>query len=253
MTTRSTMAAAVATLLLAAVRPGQAQRSLPDSARSSGPRAVRLVASGGLAVPTGGFATYHELGVQASGSLLVRLMGQKLRLRPEVAYTQFQVAEAKVRALVSSLTAQQLPAAAYRSTAIAELHRMSRPAGAGQGALPRVAAGDLKLPDLEKLGTSAVSSLLGAFANLELPLGPGGFQPYLIGGVGAVTFRTDVTTVGEALDGVQWALNAGVGLRFKLGPIGGGVEARFRGIPVDEAKTFFSKVTAVPVSFSLIF
>lgn len=57
----------------------------------------------------------------------------------------------------------------------------------------------------------------------------------------------------EAIDGVQWAYNAGAGLRFRLGPLGGGFEARFRQIPVDEAKTFFKNVVAVPVSFSLVF
>lgn len=64
---------------------------------------------------------------------------------------------------------------------------------------------------------------------------------------------TAATSSADALDGVQWALNAGAGLRFKLGPIGGGLEVRFREIPVDGAKTFFSNVTAIPVTFSLIF
>jgi hypothetical protein len=210
-----------------------------------GTRAVRLVLAGGMTVPTGGFATYHDLGVQASGSLLLRLFGQRLRLRPEVMYNRFEVAEDKVRSIVAQL--HQASARALDASAGA------RGAHARTQFATTARAVDPKLPDLDKLRDGAISSLLGTFANLELPLGPGGFQPYLIGGVGAVAFRTDVTTVDEALEGVQWAFNAGAGLRFKLGPIGGGLEARFRQIPVDGARTFFDQVTAIPVSFSLIF
>jgi hypothetical protein len=192
-----------------------------------------------MAIPTGGFSTYHELGAQASVSAIVRLVGQRVRLRPEVMYTKWNVVEQKVRALVAANTQRTGGGSMTR-------HAVS-------GALLSADGGDPKLPDLRKLGEGAVSSLLGAFASLEVPLGPRGFQPYLVGGVGAVSFRTDVTTVGEALDGVQWAANVGAGLRFRLGPIGAGVEARFRGIPIDEAKTFFNNVAAVPVSFSLVF
>ncbi len=55
------------------------------------------------------------------------------------------------------------------------------------------------------------------------------------------------------MSGVQWAFNAGAGLRFRLGPLGGGLEARLREIPVDQTKTFFKNVVSVPVSFSLVF
>jgi opacity protein-like surface antigen len=216
-----------------------------DSTTAPGPRPpssrpIRLVVSGGLSVPTGGFSSYHDLGTQASASLLVRLFGQKLRLRPELAYTRFDVIEQKVRALAANLEMQQRAAAAT-----------ARVSGAPVTA--RSTASVPKLPDLNKLRDGAISSLLGTFANVELPLGPRGFQPYLIGGIGAVTFRTDVTTVNEAIDGVQWAYNAGAGIRFNLGPLGGGLEARLRQIPVDGTKTFFQNVTTVPVSFSLVF
>lgn len=214
--------------------------SAVSAPRSSSPRAIRLVVAGGLSVPTGGFSDYHDLGTQASASLLVRLFGQKVRLRPEMAYTRFDVIEQKVRALAANLEMQQRTAA---TTA-----RVS-----GTAVSARSMAGVPKLPDLNKLRDGAISSLLGTFANVEFPLGPRGFQPYLIGGIGAVSFRTDVTTVNEAIDGVQWAYNAGAGIRFKLGALGGGLEARLRQIPVDGTKTFFQNVATVPVSFSLVF
>ncbi|MCC6929031.1 MAG: hypothetical protein IT359_08595 [Gemmatimonadaceae bacterium] len=233
----------VAVTTLASSLAAQAVSPPSPSAQPNGPRRVRLVLSGGASVPTGGFSTYHDLGVQASGSVIVAVLHQKLRLRPELAYMRFSVIEEKVRALAASLARQPV---AYASV---------QP-GAARGATRQLQAQALaapKLPDLNKLGDGAISSLLGTFANLELPLGPRGFQPYLIGGIGAVSFRTDVTTVGEALDGVEWAYNAGAGIRFKLGPLGGGLEARLRQIPVDGSKTFFKSVSAIPVSFSLVF
>ena len=228
-------------VMLASVGSGAAAQ---DSTRASAghpasSRPIRLVVSGGLSVPTGGFSDYHDLGTQASASLLIRLLGQKVRLRPEVMYTRFDVVQQKVRDLVDNLQVQPGMVAARMA---------GPPLSVGQA---RVAGP--KLPDLTKMRDGAISSILGTFANVELPLGPGGFQPYIIGGIGAVAFRTDVTTVNEAIDGVQWAYNAGVGLRFKLGTLGGGFEARLRQIPVDGAKTFFQNVSTVPVSFSLVF
>lgn len=230
---------AVLVMLATVGSEGAAQDSTRAGSPHSSSRPIRLVVSGGLSVPTGGFSDYHDLGTQASASLLIRLLGQKVRLRPEVMYTRFDVVQQKVRDLVDNLQVQPGMVAA-------------RMAG------PPLSAGNArvvgpKLPDLTKLRDGAISSILGTFANVELPLGPGGFQPYIIGGIGAVAFRTDVTTVNEAIDGVQWAYNAGVGLRFKLGPLGGGFEARLRQIPVDGAKTFFQNVSTVPVSFSLVF
>lgn len=240
---RSLVIAAVAAVTLAGTLEAQAASPATPSAQPGAPRRVRLVLSGGASLPTGGFSTYHDLGVQASGSVIVSLLRQKIRLRPELAYTRFSVIEDKVRALAASLARQ--PAAD------------AQVAPGGSRAAPRQLQAHAlvapKLPDLDKLGQGAISSLLGTFANLELPLGPRGFQPYVIGGIGAVSFRTDVTTVGEAIDGVQWAYNAGAGIRFKLGPLGGGLEARLRQIPVDGSKTFFRNVTTIPVSFSLVF
>jgi hypothetical protein len=226
----------VATSLATPLAAQDSSATRSDAPRRSRP--IRLVLSGGMAVPTGGFSTYHDLGVQASGSALIRIFRQKLRLRPEVAYARFSVVEQKVRAIVAANTAQvpgdHLTRARSQSATV-------------------VLQGGPKLPDLTKLRDGAISSALGTFANIELPLGPAGLQPYLIGGIGGVAFRSDVTTVGRALDGIQWAYNAGVGVRFRLGPLGGGLEARLRNIPVDESRTFFRSVTAVPVAFSLIF
>lgn len=239
---RAILGAGLSLTVLVATLPAQDSTNAPATHRASS-RPIRLILSGGLNVPTGGFSEYHDLGVQASGSALIRLFGQKFRLRPEVAYARFGVLQDKVRRLAQSAGI----------ASVAEQSRLSRAGAGGPANAAVLAAGVPKLPDLTKLRDGAISSLLGTFANVELPLGPGGFQPYLIGGIGAVAFRTDVTTVGEALSGVQWAFNAGAGLRFRLGPLGGGLEARLREIPVDQTKTFFKNVVSVPVSFSLVF
>lgn len=248
----TTFARVVVLLALATRVAGGQDSSVVTPARPGTPstfptrptqRPIRLVFSGGLAVPTGGFATYHELGTHGSASAIIKLWGQKLRLRPEVAYSRFGVLEQKVRALVTP---------SQRSPRNVPMRLVRLP----NGDVQLRAARNIplpKIPDLTKLRDGAISSALGTFGNLELPLGHVPFQPYVIGGVGAMRFRTDVTTVGEALNGVQWGYNVGAGIRFKLGPLGGGLEARLRDIPVDQSKTFFRNVASVPVAFSLIF
>jgi len=152
---------------------------------------VRIAVSGGMSVPTGEFSDYHDLGIQASASAIIRLFGQKIRIRPELLYSRFEVAEEKVRELVATLQLQQeraMPTGVQaRRDALRGPHLL-----AVQGA-----SRDLKVPDLEKVRDSAISSLLGTFANVELPLGPGAFQSYIIGGIGAVT-TVDVWEAGAS-------------------------------------------------------
>jgi opacity protein-like surface antigen len=52
---------------------------------------VRLIVSGGMSVPTGGFSDVHELGVHGDVSLLLNVLGQSLQLRPEVSFTRFKL------------------------------------------------------------------------------------------------------------------------------------------------------------------
>lgn len=179
-------------------------------------RPIRLVVSGGLQVPTGTFADYHDMGAHADVSVLLNIAG--FRLRPELSYSRFNLKDDF-----------DLPALFGRS---------------GNGA-----AGGYRRDAYD----DAISSLLGGFANIELPLGRGAFQPFLLGGVGAVNVNTEATTAATAVKELKASLNVGAGVRFRMGPISGLVEARVNNVPSDDAKAFFKDLRTIPVTFGLVF
>jgi opacity protein-like surface antigen len=185
-------------------------------AQMASPRPIQLIVSGGVSVPTGGFGDSHDMGVHADASLLINALGRSLRLRPEMTYARFGVKE--LGALLGTT---------------------SRHGSAGGRARDAASA--------------AVSSLLGGFANIEIPLGPAGFQPFLLAGVGAVKFKSDVSDGVSSIDATKTSLNLGAGVRFKLGPIGGLIEARFNNVPASDTETFFKDVKTIPVTFGLVF
>jgi opacity protein-like surface antigen len=179
-------------------------------------RPVQIVVSGGLQLPMGEFADVHDYGIHADFSVLVKTLGS-LRLRPELTYARFGIKDAFSNALPNVL------------------------AGAGGGGRAR------------DYGSDAVSSLLGGLANIEIALGSGGFQPFVLAGLGAMNFKTDVGTVSEALSETNLTLNVGAGVRFRLGGIGGLIEARLNNMPTKQSETYFKSLRTVPVTFGLIF
>lgn len=201
---RPFIAAAVAGLLA----------STTASAQMASTRPVQLVVSGGLSVPTGGFADVHDMGVHADASLLINALGGSLRLRPELTYTRFGVKD-----LGSILGAT----------------------------LQDRRAGGLAAE------SDAISSLLGGLANIEIALGPAGFQPFVLAGVGAIKFKSDISDGVSSIDQTQTMLNFGAGVRFRMGAIGGLIEARFNNVPVGDSQTYFRNVKTIPVTFGLVF
>lgn len=193
---------------------------LASGASAQAPRSTRpvqLVLSGGVQVPTGGFGDVHDLGMHADVSLVFNGFGG-LRLRPELSYARFKVKEA-----LDGLSTQRLSAMGAAGGARRDLY------------------GD------------ALSTLVGGFANVELPLGRGAFQPFLLGGVGAVSVRSDATLDTIESSDVKASLNLGAGLRFRLGAIGGLIEARLNNVPAGDSRTWFKDVRSVPVTFGLVF
>jgi opacity protein-like surface antigen len=177
---------------------------------------VQLVVSGGVQVPTGGFGDGHDLGMHADASLVIRALG--LRLRPEISYARF-----KVKEVIDGLSTQRMSSMGM--------------------------AGGIR----RDVYTDAVSSLIGGFANIELPLGNGGFQPFLLGGIGAVSIKSDATLDQLESSDVKASVNVGAGLRFRLGGIGGLIEARLNNVPTGDSKTYFKDMRSVPVTFGLVF
>jgi hypothetical protein len=194
-------------LLLPVAREAQ----MPSSSRP-----VQLVVSGGLQVPTGDFGAFHDAGVHANVSVLVRALG--IRLRPELGYSRFNL---KDNFDLPSLRSQL----------------------GGRGG----AGGRRDLYD------DALSTMLSGFANIELPLGSGSFQPFLLGGLGAVRLASQATTGSIEINDIQASINLGAGVRFRLGAISGMIEARMNNVPSTDTRAFFSDVRTIPVTFGLVF
>lgn len=188
---------------------------LPLAAQSA-ERPIRLVVSGGMQLPTGSFADYHDFGVQANAGVQLNVGG--LRLRPELSYSRFGFKE-----LSEVLTGLA-----------------GAPGGASTGAR-RDAYSD------------AVTTLLGGFANLELPFGSGRVQPFVLAGVGAVKVASDATASTVFFSDVNASLNVGAGFRLRLGGISGLIEARLNNVPTGDPRAFFKDLRTIPVTFGFVF
>ncbi len=182
-------------------------------------RPVSLIVSGGATIPTGSFKDYHNLGIHGDASLLINVFGQALRLRPELTYGRFSISDKLSTALglARAVRGAILPTARNATAAYS---------------------------------TSDVSTLLGGFGNIEVPLAAG---LYVLAGVGAIDLKTDATTTGASFNATNLSYNGGAGLRFKLGGIAGFVEGRLNNIAVDKGKALFKDVRTVPVTFGLVF
>lgn len=187
--------------------------SMSATAQRPSTRPVQLIISGGVSVPTGGFGDSHDMGVHADASLLINVFGQSLRLRPEMTYARFGIKE-----LDALLGGANLQGASARAEASQDM-----------------------------------SSLIGGFANVEIPLGPAGFQPFLLAGIGAVKFKSDISDGLSSIDATKTSLNLGGGLRFRLGAVGGFLEARFNNVPASDTEAFFRDVKMIPLTFGLVF
>lgn len=198
--------------------------ALPTRAWSQAPaRPMAIVASGGAALPSGAFGDDHTVGVHGAVSLLIRLAGEGLRLRPELGVGRFGLKDGVGTVVPLAMS----PAAAA----------MSRTAGA------RVVPGD---------GSDAVgaSTLLSLLANLELPLARGA---YLVGGVGATRINTLAASRDRDVNQTALAYNGGAGVRFRVGRVEAFVEARLHALSLDEERVAFSGVRTIPLAIGVVF
>jgi len=212
-----------AALLGAGSAPGWAQG--PASARP-----VSVVVAGGASVPVGGFKDYNDLGVHADVSLLLRIAGQSIRLRPEFSYARFSLKNAST--IYTNVLA-------------------SRSGEANRAVSGSLAAGSsFDVATSAAYGSGDASTLLGLLGNVEIPLAGG---LYILAGVGATSVKSGATNTATDLSQTALTYNGGAGIRFRLGGISGFVEGRLKDIAVDKGKGLFSDVKTVPVSFGLVF
>lgn len=223
------IATAVARMLLGGVLLGAGWTPIWAQSPAT-TRPVTVVVSGGASVPVGGFKDYNDLGVHADVSLLVRIAGQSIRLRPEFSYSRFSLKDA---------SGQPLPTSSFAAPNRAVPGSVVRSMGAASSVATSAA-----------YGSSDASTLLGLLGNVEIPL-TGGL--YLLGGVGATNVKSGASNSTTDVSQTALTYNGGAGIRFRLGGISGFVEGRLKDIAVDKGKALFSDVKTVPVSFGVVF
>lgn len=185
-------------------------------------RPISLVVSGGATVPTGAFKDYNDLGVHADVSVIVRLMGLGIRLRPEISYGRF------------SLKNDYQPPALQVSPGVATFARST----SAVGATSRYG------------GTADASTLLGLLGNVELPLAAG---LYVLVGVGGTNIKSGASVTAEDVSLTALSYNGGAGFRFHLGGVSGFVEGRVSSLSLDKGKALFKEVRTIPVTFGIVF
>ena len=105
-------------------------------------------------------------------------------------------------------------------------------------------------------GVSGNGQLLAGVANLQyfvMPHGPA--RPYIVAGLGAYNFKTDVTGIaGASKSDTRFGVNGGAGVLFKLGSlVSGYVEGRLDNVFSDKGFIQSKQVQVIPVTFGVVF
>ena len=105
-------------------------------------------------------------------------------------------------------------------------------------------------------GISGNGQLLAGVANLQyvvMPHGPA--RPYIVAGLGAYNFKTDVTGIaGASKSDTRFGVNGGAGVLFKLTSlVSGFVEGRLDNVFSDKGFIQSKQVQVVPVTFGVVF
>lgn len=118
---------------------------------------------------------------------------------------------------------------------------------------PEFSLTQLKLKD--PIGTGNfegdVTKMFAAMANIELPLF-GGFYALAGGGLLSLSVPGAVTGVGDESES-KFVLDAGAGLRFRMGSVTGFLEARMGTASYDQGTVGFTKAQFIPITFGLVF
>lgn len=105
-------------------------------------------------------------------------------------------------------------------------------------------------------GVSGNGQLLAGVANVQyfvLPAGPA--RPYIVAGLGAYNFKTDVSGVaGASSSNTRFGINGGAGVLLKLGSlVSGYVEGRLDNVFSQKGFIQSNQVQVIPVTFGVVF
>ncbi len=106
-------------------------------------------------------------------------------------------------------------------------------------------------------GVTGTGQLLAGLASLQFFLLPGPVRPYLIAGVGAYNFKTDVSGIpnAQSTSATKLGVNGGGGVVVKLGSVVSAyVEGRLDNV-FDDKQGFVNakNIQVVPVTFGIVF
>ena len=163
-------------------------------------RIICLGVSGGMTVPAGDMADFHDSGFHYDASLFLNLPGLPISIRPEFSLTQMK----------------------------------------------------LKDPVNTAPATTDATKMFAAMGNIELGLGGG---LYVLAGGGILSTTAASLASGGVGDetSTNITLDAGAGLRFRLGGISGFLEARMGSASYDQGTFGFQKAQFIPITFGLVF
>lgn len=179
------MAVAAATSLSASF--SHAQGRMPGSTRP-----IQLVVSGGLTLPSGDLKDFHDTGFHYDGSLIFRIPGFPIALRPELSLTTFKFKQSgdplETPGVVSVDDA--------KTQLLSAMGNIEIPVAGGLYALAGIGAlnADLKVPSFETESETALTLGVGAGYRFQLGRAAGFVEARL----GTASFDKSATTYKKA-------------------------------------------------------
>ncbi len=179
------MAVAAATSLSAMA--SHAQGGMPGSTRP-----IQLVVSGGLTLPSGDLKDFHDTGFHYDASLIFRLPGLPIALRPELSLTTLKFKQSAVPAGTPGVVTVD----DAKTQLLSAMGNIEIPIAAGLYALAGIGAlnADTKIPNFESDGETALTFGVGAGYRFQMGRAAGFVEARL----GTASYDKSKTTYSKA-------------------------------------------------------
>lgn len=115
---------------------------------------------------------------------------------------------------------------------------------------------DVNSAKLAAPGASGTAQMLAGVANVQYFIMPGPVRPYVVAGVGAYNFKTDVNGVPGASNSsdTRFGVNGGGGVLVKLGKVASAyLEGHLDNVFSDKGLVKSKQIQVVPVTLGLVF
>lgn len=98
---------------------------------------------------------------------------------------------------------------------------------------------------------AGTSSVLAGVANIQVPLHRGGFEPYIVVGLGAYNVKSDAAS--SSTSETQFGVNAGAGALLRLGIVSLYLEGRIDNVYSNSGVINTNTIQVVPVTFGIVY